>query len=98
MISALSTSMSGMQQAMDRTHELAIGIANPTPERTPEISARAEKPIKPEDPIAPASTSPSVDPARQWIELKQAELAFKASATATKQILGVSQELMDALR
>lgn len=98
MFSALSTSISGMQQAMDRTHELAIGIANPTPERAPKIATQAERPVKPEDPIAPVSASPSVDPARQWIELKQTELAFKASATATDILLGVSQELMDALR
>lgn len=87
-----------MQQAMDRTHELAIGIANPVPEHTPEIATRTERPIKPEDPIAPVSASPNVDPARQWIELKQTELAFKASAAATDILLGVSQELMDALR
>ena len=98
MISALNIATAGMSSAANRFEDVAIGIANPVPDNAPVPSVKAEKEVKPADPIAPVSASPSSDPAQQWIELKQTELVFKASAMATKSVASAAQELMDILR
>lgn len=97
MIDALSISTAGMIRASDRLEDIAIGIANPVPDNTAKPAAKAEREVKPTEPIAPASASPSLDPAR-LVELVETEMAFKASALATKSIASSAQELMEALR
>ncbi len=97
MISALSISTAGMINAADRLQDIAIGIANPVPDRGQQPAVKAEREVLPEEPIAPASASPSLDPSR-LVELIETEHAFKASALATKSIAAASQELMEALR
>ena len=98
MISALPISTAGITAASDRFEERAIGIANPVPDHAPEPAVKAEREVMPAEPIAPATASLSLDPAQQWIELKQTELVFKASAMATKSVASAAQELMDVLR
>lgn len=97
-MNALNTALSGMDHAAQRVEDLAIGIANPTAEHAPQPARAAEKPIKPEEPIAPVSASPSADYTRQLTDLHETELAFKASALVARTALEASQELMDALR
>lgn len=97
MIPALTIAASGMINAADRFEDIAIGIANPVPDNAPEATVKAQAEVKPTDPIAPASASPSLDPSR-LVELIETEAAFKASAFATKSMLAASQDLMEALR
>ena len=97
MLNALSISTAGMTAAADRFEDIAIGIANPVPKHAPEPAAKAEREVKPTEPVAPVSASPSLDPAK-LVELVEVEMAFKASALATKSVSAASQELMDVLR
>ena len=97
MIPALTISTSGMTNAADRLEDIAIGIANPVPDNAPDTGVRAQVEVRPTDPIAPVSASPSLDPSK-LVELVEAEVAFKASALATKSVAAASQELMEALR
>ncbi|SNY93100.1 hypothetical protein SAMN04515647_3373 [Cohaesibacter sp. ES.047] len=97
MINALNISTAGMQNAANRLEDIAAGIANPVPDRTQQPAVKAEREVKPEEPIAPVSASPSLEPER-LVELIETEQAFKASALATKSIVSASQELMEALR
>lgn len=83
--------------AADRLEDIANGIANPVPDNAPNTGLKAESEVKPTDPIAPVSAAPSLD-ASKLVELVEAEIAFKASALATKSIAAASQELMEALR
>nr|WP_321444840.1 hypothetical protein [uncultured Cohaesibacter sp.] len=97
MIPALTIAASGMINAADRFEDIAIGIANPVPENAPETTVKAKAEVKPTDPIAPVSASPSLDPSK-LVELIESEVAFKASAFATKSVIAASQDLMEALR
>ena len=99
MLSALSITTAGMQSAADRLEDVAIGIANPTQEHARQPSFKSQDPIKAEEPIAPASATPSLDiSSRQMVDLIETEMAFKASALATRSLISTSQELMEALR
>ncbi|TLP43419.1 MULTISPECIES: hypothetical protein [Cohaesibacter] len=93
----MSIASAGMTAAADRLEDIAIGIANPVPDNAPETTVKAQSEVKPTDPIAPVSASPSLDPAK-LVELIEAEVAFKASALATKTVASASQDLMEALR
>ncbi|PLW76704.1 hypothetical protein C0081_11565 [Cohaesibacter celericrescens] len=87
-----------MSSAANRFEDIAIGIANPVPDNAPQPAVKAEQDVKPAEPIAPVSPTSNIDQAQQWIDLKQTELAFKASAMATKSVASAAQELMDVLR
>ena len=97
MISALNISTAGMTNSADRLEDIAIGIANPVPENAPKATVQAQQEIKPTDPIAPVSAATSLDGVK-LVELVETEIAFKASALATKSVAAASQQLMEALR
>ena len=97
MISALSISTAGMIAASDRLEDIAYGIANPVADNAAQPATNAQRQIKPEESIAPVTATPNLDPSR-LVELIETEMAFKASALATKTVASASQELLDVLR
>ena len=97
MISALNIATAGMTHAADRLEDIAIGIANPVAGHGEQPALKAQREVRPEEPIAPVSASPSLEPQR-LVELIEVEMAFKQSALATKSVAAASQELMEALR
>ncbi|WP_316859605.1 hypothetical protein [uncultured Cohaesibacter sp.] len=97
MISALHISTAGMTAASDRFDDIAKGIANPVADNAAQPAFKAEREVEATEPIAPVSAATSLD-AQRLVDLVETEMAFKASAMATKNVAEASQALMDALR
>ncbi|MCT4657172.1 MAG: hypothetical protein N4A65_15340 [Cohaesibacter sp.] len=100
MIDGLSTSLAGMHQASERLHDVANSIAQGNSLQPAETSDAKDLQGVPSSSIPPvaATVSPSPDPSQQWVDLMTTELAFKASAMATRSLIETSQDLMEALR
>ncbi len=100
MTSAISTSLSGLQSATQRLNVAATNIVlsgNPEPEKQSTGEVINDKPAQSGSP-ARINFSPLPDLTSSIVDLKIAEISYKASAKALKVALEIDKHLIDEIR
>ncbi len=99
MIQALSIASGGMFSAQKRAADVAVDIVtsaanrNALPANTPQNQSENKQPQTPPSSIMPINGKNGVL-VQQIVELKQAELQFKASASTFKRIAETARQLL----